>query len=369
MRVTVADVAQLRASVRTPIAFQSTRRARVTVTAWAPPWPGWSGRLGPLPGLVSHSVRLPSQGRGAVVVDVTLTRPQPMYAVLGAVLDLLVPSVPVVASASPEVAAFDEIPAWLSPSSNAAAWVGPNPTDEIIRPYDRLASPAGEMFDGVSRTPDYLIDPRLIDPSFERTDGAYDSIEEELRRVRERRTALRESAAALVLAGPPLVSVLAPAGVVPVQTYPAFEIVSGPGSADELTLRSRGSLLTVFDDSCFYGPEHIWDLVLARYSSGATVAGKAAEFVYHPNLGVTVRRRGLSSETYATTVHPGALLLSRGDLDSLGGWGPELLERVKRTGGLTYRTHALGFIVQRPGPERVDADWVGLPPYAEFGAH
>jgi hypothetical protein len=327
--VTVADVAQLRASARTPMAFQTARHARVTVTAWVAPWPGWSGRLGPLPGLVSHRVRLPTQGRRGVVVDVTLTRPQPMYAVLGAVLDMLVPAVPVVASASPDVAAFDELPEWMAPSSNVAAWVGPNPTDEIIRPYDRLASPAGEMFDGVARTPD-----RLIDPRFERPDAVYDSIDEELRRVRERRAALRETAAALVLAGPPLVSVLVPAGAVAPQTYPAVEVVSGPGSADELTRRSRGSLLTVFDDSCFYGPEHIWDLVLARYSSGATVVGKAAEFVYHPNLGVTVRRRGLSSDSYATTVHPGALLLSRGDLDSLGGWDPELLERVKRGGGL-----------------------------------
>ena len=65
---------QLRASVRTPLAWQSARRARVTVTAWVPPWPGWSGRLGPLPGLVRHRVRFPTHRRGTVVVDVTLAR-------------------------------------------------------------------------------------------------------------------------------------------------------------------------------------------------------------------------------------------------------------------------------------------------------
>jgi hypothetical protein len=336
--------------------------------SWVPPWPGWSGRLGPLPGLVRYRVRFPTHRRGTVVVNVTLAQPQPMYVVLGAVLDVLVPSVPVVAPASPDVAAFDEIPAWLSPAANVAAWVGPHPSDEIIRPYDRLASPAGERFDGVAVLPDSLVDPRF-DPRLDPVEGPFESIEDELRQIASRRALLRDSAAGLVLAGPPLVSALVPSGALPRQTYPALEIVSGPGSADELTLRSRGSLLTVIDESCFYGPEHIWDLVLARYSSGATVVGKAAEFVYHPNLGVSVRRRGLTSQTYATTVHPGALLISRGDLDTLGGWSDDLLERVKRGGGLTYRAHALGFVVQRPGPEGVEADWLGLPPYPEFGDH
>ena len=37
---------------------------------------------------------------------------------------------------------------------------------------------------------------------------------------------------------------------------------------------------TKVDDDDRYGPEHIWDLVLARQFSGATVVGKGAEFVY-----------------------------------------------------------------------------------------
>ena len=48
----------------------------------------------------------------------------------------------------------------------------------------------------------------------------------------------------------------------------------------EATRHASGSLLTKVDDDDLYGPEHIWDLVLARHYSGAEVVGKGAEFVY-----------------------------------------------------------------------------------------
>jgi hypothetical protein len=154
----------------------------------------------------------------------------------------------------------------------------------------------------------------------------------------------------------------------------------------EVTARARGSLVTKIDDDDIYGPEHVWDLVLARHYSGATLVGKAPEFVYLEQLGVTVRRPVLRSETFAGTVAGGTMLIARGDLEALGGWRPlsravdrGLLDRVRRDGGLTYRTHSLGFIYKRhgdghtwdPGLEhflhRSGPQWTGLPQYAEFG--
>ena len=46
----------------------------------------------------------------------------------------------------------------------------------------------------------------------------------------------------------------------------------------EATRVAQGTLLTKVDDDDLYGPEHVWDLVLARCYSGAAVVGKGAEF-------------------------------------------------------------------------------------------
>jgi len=153
----------------------------------------------------------------------------------------------------------------------------------------------------------------------------------------------------------------------------------------EVTRRARGSLITKVDDDDRYGPEHIWDLVLARSYSGATVAGKGAEFVYLQSRDLTVRRY-MGSEHYTDVVAGGAMLLSRGDLEDVGGWRPvprsvdrALLDRVLHAGGLVYRTHGFGFIYTRhehghtwdPGVDYFLQDpraaWRGLPSYEEFG--
>ncbi len=88
------------------------------------------------------------------------------------------------------------------------------------------------------------------------------------------------------------------------------------------TARARGSLITKFDDDDNYGPEHVWDLVLARLVSGATLVGKAAEFVHLHALDTTVRRQDGRAENYAGVVAGGTMLISRGDLEEVGGWRP-----------------------------------------------
>ena len=153
-----------------------------------------------------------------------------------------------------------------------------------------------------------------------------------------------------------------------------------------VTGRARGSFVAKIDDDDIYGPEHIWDLVIARALSGATVVGKAAEFVMLDQLGITVRRGGMASDAFNRVVAGGTMLLPRGDLESLGGWRPvrsgadrALLDRVLHGGGSIYRTWPTGFIYRRHGQGHTwkPADayflrgaalrWPGIPDLPEFG--
>ena len=80
------------------------------------------------------------------------------------------------------------------------------------------------------------------------------------------------------------------------------------------------------------------------------------------------------------------MLIGRGDLEEVGGWRPVprsvdrgLIDRVRRAGGLVYRTHPLGYVYHRrrtghtwdPGLEYFlrggGTQWSGLPRHREFG--
>jgi Glycosyltransferases, probably involved in cell wall biogenesis len=261
-----------------------------------------------------------------------------------------------------------------------------------------------------------------------------DPLAREARSVRQRRAALRGHATAFALprlaagtfpelARPPSVSAILvtrrpdrlPAALRAVvgQTYPELEIVlclhgveatepvrallagsgrpyhvvrvpAGASLGEALgvaTSRARGSLVTKVDDDDSYGAEHVWDLVLARHYSGATVVGKGSEFVHLETLGVTIRRPSGAAESDAEVVAGGTMLLARGDLEAVGGWRPVprsvdlgLLDRVRRAGGSVYRTHPFGYVYHRhatghtwdPGQDyfldSAYARWPGLPP-------
>ncbi|MFY1673528.1 glycosyltransferase [Plantactinospora sp. WMMB334] len=269
--------------------------------------------------------------------------------------------------------------------------------------------------------------------------GPDPDLEWEVRAVRQRRAALRRHARGFALprlaaatfpglGALPSVSVLLvtrrlehvldAVRAVAAQTYPELEIVlclhgvglpaglrrrlAGYGRPVEVvevpagrsfgealvaaTARARGTLVTKFDDDDTYGPEHVWDLVLARHHSGATMVGKAAEFVHLGALDITVRRDAGAPESFAPIVAGGTILIGRGDLAEVGGWRPVprsvdrgLIDRVRRAGGLVYRTHPLGYVYRRrpaghtwdPGLEYFlrdgGAQWTGLPRHAEFG--
>ncbi|MFV2083946.1 hypothetical protein [Micromonospora sp. LOL_021] len=229
----------------------------------------------------------------------------------------------------------------------------------------------------------------------------------EARSVRQRRAAMRGHAAGLRLPGladgglpalgrPPSVSavlitrrpelVTSALAAIITQTYPEMEIILGlhgielpesarralsdagrpfevlhlPESVDfgaglaAATRRARGTLITKFDDDDSYGVEHVWDLVLARHYSGATLVGKGAEFVHLDDQGVTLRRRSGIPEAYGGVVAGGTMLLAKSDLEAVGGWRPVprsvdlgLIERLRAEGATIYRTHPLGYLYHR----------------------
>lgn len=118
--------------------------------------------------------------------------------------------------------------------------------------------------------------------------------------------------------------------------------------------RAEGALVTKMDDDDHYGPEHVWDLVLARQYSGAQVVGKALDWIYLESADTTVFRPTYAAEKYADFVAGGTILISRADLAAVGGWRPvprsvdrALLDRVLADGGLVYRTHGLGYVYVR----------------------
>ena len=121
---------------------------------------------------------------------------------------------------------------------------------------------------------------------------------------------------------------------------------------------SSGTLLTKFDDDDLYGPEHLWDLVLAHEYSRAPLVGKGAEFVYLAGSDVTLHRFRGGGERYITTqsIAGGALMITRNCFDAVLGWRPiprsvdqALIEDVVSGGHRAYRTHGMGYMLVRHG--------------------
>ena len=142
-----------------------------------------------------------------------------------------------------------------------------------------------------------------------------------------------------------------PVRVIRVGGHQAFGTV-----LNKATKEANGTLLTKMDDDDLYGPDHIWDLVLAHEYSGAQLVGKALETVYLAHRDQTVQRFRRQGETFNRHLAGGTLLISRHDLDRVGGWqrvpsGEDLalIAGVIRVGGTVYRTHGSGYVmVRRP---------------------
>lgn len=601
MVVRAWSVSWLRCLLDDPISQTRTRRLTVQIDSWHIPQRGWSGRLGPLPQLLAHRVRMPRKDHGQAVIDVELRWSVPLRDLVAAILPVLTPLQPMPAPVSVDVTAQQVLPRWLGTRRNVAMVLGELPDNPDIRPHDVVLTATGAApplpappADGPTQPPgdgadrpastfygtvvaaastgagpavpaesgttavvagaptaslaSVVVDlehagivrsygpfgPKApqatlvfgIGPDADRwhiagaegevlyqgrlgrahpaaelrsalaevavlrcpslpahqplaeaalladlvlagvlvhvpelppacaahlSDEVVDLItaplpgeradllEWEVCTVRQRRAVMRGHGSQLVLprlaasafpglVQPPSVSVLLVTkrlehvatvlSAIEAQTYPNLEIVlcmhgvelspqlrariaestrpvetillpAGHGFGEaigETTARARGSLVTKFDDDDTYGPEHVWDLVLARHFSGGTLVGKSAEFVYLQTLNTTVRRNSGAPEAYVSVVAGGTMLISKGDLEEVGGWRPVprsidrgLIDRVRRAGGLVYRTHPLGYVYHRhsgghtwdPGLEYflrgVGMQWPGLPQHAEFG--
>ena len=122
------------------------------------------------------------------------------------------------------------------------------------------------------------------------------------------------------------------------------------------TAAADGTLLAKMDDDDVYGPEHLWDLVLAHEYSGAPLVGKFPATVYLARSDRTVRRRRVRTECWSRSITGGAMLVERAALERVGGWralprhvDAALVEDVARAGSGVYRTHDAGYILVRHG--------------------
>ena len=121
-----------------------------------------------------------------------------------------------------------------------------------------------------------------------------------------------------------------------------------------ITARADGEILIKWDDDDLYSTTHVMDLLRARHYSGATVVGKAAEFIYLQGPDVIVQRHQAPWEIFSPTIAGSTLTVARDDLLSVGGWDAlptredaSLIGKIRRAGGSSYRTAGFGFLVVR----------------------
>ena len=122
------------------------------------------------------------------------------------------------------------------------------------------------------------------------------------------------------------------------------------------TAAATGPLLAKMDDDDVYGPEHLWDLVLAHDYSRAVLVGKFPATVYLARSDRTLRQRRVPGETWSQAITGGTMLLARADLERAGGWRPmrrhvdrALVEDVLRVGAPCT------------GPMRPGTCWCAMP--------
>ncbi|MDE0267431.1 MAG: glycosyltransferase [Acidimicrobiaceae bacterium] len=122
------------------------------------------------------------------------------------------------------------------------------------------------------------------------------------------------------------------------------------------TSQSSGTLITKFDDDDLYGPEHLWDLVLAYEYSDAMLVGKGAEYVYLAEADSTIQRFAGGGERFTHTIAGGAMMIARHHLDAFPGWqhihkgvDRALINDALLVGGKIYRTHGMGYMLVRHG--------------------
>lgn len=123
---------------------------------------------------------------------------------------------------------------------------------------------------------------------------------------------------------------------------------------DLATQTADGDLIVKWDDDDYYDIEHLADLVCSWEYTGATLVGKACDFVHLEGTDVTMRREQGPRETYSTTIAGPTLCIARHDLAAIGGWRRAarqvdslLIAAVLANGGRVYRAAGFGFVLRR----------------------
>ena len=130
-----------------------------------------------------------------------------------------------------------------------------------------------------------------------------------------------------------------------------------------LTERADGRLISKWDDDDWYDAHHLADLCWAMERTGATLIGKAAEFVYLEELDLTIRRFADGGNRYSTTIAGGTLLIGADEMAAVG-WADAprrvdrlLIDGIEARGGTVYRSHGFGYILRRRGADLAQHTW------------
>ena len=120
-----------------------------------------------------------------------------------------------------------------------------------------------------------------------------------------------------------------------------------------LTAASSGDLVTKIDDDDLYGPHHLADVMTAWVYADAQLVGRKMTLIRHEATDTLMVRR-LFRESYRSTVAGGSMMIARHDLDSIGGWRPQVrgIEQGMRTrladsGALSYACSGPGYVYVR----------------------
>ena len=117
---------------------------------------------------------------------------------------------------------------------------------------------------------------------------------------------------------------------------------------------ANGDLVTIWDDDDHYGPNHLWDLVIASKVSRADLVGKGAEFIYLEGLDTTTQRFPSGRYRYSDLIGGPSLTLGRRLVHEIGGFAPmslgedrDMIKRIQSAGGKVYRDHGFGYLGHR----------------------
>ncbi|MCA9116190.1 MAG: glycosyltransferase [Planctomycetaceae bacterium] len=134
---------------------------------------------------------------------------------------------------------------------------------------------------------------------------------------------------------------------------------------NQVTAAASGELIVKWDDDDLYSSGHLSDLARIYEYSGATMVGKAAEYIYLAASNMTIRFSMRSSELTGFRMSGNTLCLPREELLNLGGWQPvprsvdtRLVMEIIRRGGQLYRGVGFGHLVLRSPHNDHNHTWI-----------